>query len=398
MRICKIYDGDYPWDVRVEKITSTLVKNGHEVHLLCRNLKKRPVYEYLNKVHIYRLPYSKYSYINNILGFPAFFNPLWLLMIYRIVRKYSADLILVRDLPIALSAVFIGRLCRLPVIIDMAEDYPAMVRHILKSEGFNPMNLIIRNPFLVECIEALCVSRVDRIFTVILESKSRLMDQYHLDRSRIHIVSNTPRLSDVNMMELTDRIPEPSRTIKLIYIGGLQEARNLDVVLKGMAVNTENIDCTLTILGTGRGEDNLKKLVKTLRIQNKVIFKGWVEHNAIGNYLRTSDIGIIPHAVTKHTNTTVPNKLFDYMAYAKPVLASDTKPVQRIIDSECCGLIYRYDSPEDFRDKLGRLTDRKIRASMGANGRKAIELRYNWELDSGNLLDAIEKCTLHQHL
>ena len=41
MRILKIYDGDYPWDVRVEKITQSLLGAGHEVRLLCRNLGGR---------------------------------------------------------------------------------------------------------------------------------------------------------------------------------------------------------------------------------------------------------------------------------------------------------------------------------------------------------------------
>ena len=37
MRICKIWDADYPWDVRVEKVARSLTEAGHEVHLVARN-------------------------------------------------------------------------------------------------------------------------------------------------------------------------------------------------------------------------------------------------------------------------------------------------------------------------------------------------------------------------
>jgi len=43
MRILKIYDGDYPWDVRVEKVAETLIAAGHSVRLLCRNRRRQPM-------------------------------------------------------------------------------------------------------------------------------------------------------------------------------------------------------------------------------------------------------------------------------------------------------------------------------------------------------------------
>jgi glycosyltransferase involved in cell wall biosynthesis len=131
--------------------------------------------------------------------------------------------------------------------------------------------------------------------------------------------------------------------------------------------------------------------VDRLNLKERVVLKGWVNHESIGKILMMSDIGIIPHPKTRHTNTTVPNKLFDYMAYKKPVLASDTEPVRRIVQSENCGLIYRHDSPQDFRDKLLQLIERKTREAMGTNGRKAVERQYNWEADSKELLAAVQE-------
>ena len=42
LRIVMVWDGDYPWDVRVEKVCTTLIASGHEVHLVCRNSAGTP--------------------------------------------------------------------------------------------------------------------------------------------------------------------------------------------------------------------------------------------------------------------------------------------------------------------------------------------------------------------
>jgi Glycosyltransferase Family 4 len=222
LRICKIYDGDYPWDVRVQKVMSTLVAQGYEVHLVCRNQGKRPTYEYLDKVHIHRLFPLRSHRLNSAISFPAPLNPLWLHTIRGVVRKIRANIIIVRDLPLTLAAIFIGRIYDLPIIFDMAENYPAMVLDIWKFGRFKASNLIARNPLIVRSVEALSVRGVDKIWAVVEESKSRLLREYPISESKIGIVSNTPRLSDIPTKILDTATPDRDGSLKLVFIGGLE--------------------------------------------------------------------------------------------------------------------------------------------------------------------------------
>ena len=391
MRICTIYDADYPWDVRVEKVLATLVESGYEAHLVCRNLSKRRLYERVDGFHIHRLPYIPFNALNHVFSFPVFCHPVWLWKILGVVKKNRIDVIIVRDLPLAAAAIVVGRLCVVPVVFDMAEDYPAMIRDMWKFDGFKLANLCLRNPWAVERVEAACIRRVDSIVTVVEESKRRLLDQYHLEEADVYIVSNTPRLAQLPAVQPRHEVEETRGTTNLIYLGGLQAVRSLDVVLRGIALSKGEHDCHLTIVGNGGVEKRLRALVDALHMRGRVVFKGWIEHSEIGEVLQSSDIGIVPHSATPHTNTTVPNKLFDYMAYAKPVLASDTLPVQRIVEAESCGLVYRYDSPEDFSAKLGQLMDLRVRTRMGLKGRRAVENKYNWDKHSRSLRQAITR-------
>ena len=98
--------------------------------------------------------------------------------------------------------------------------------------------------------------------------------------------------------------------------------------------------------------------------------------------VRRSDVGVIPHHATEHWNTTLPNKLFDYMAAGIPVLSSDTIPVKRTVNGTGCGLIYRDRDHDDFARQAMQLAKPAVRHRLGSAGRTAIVERYNWELDA----------------
>ena len=57
MRGLFVWDSDYPWDIRVEKICTTLLENGWEVDLVCRNRLRRPLEDTYNGVYVHRLPF-----------------------------------------------------------------------------------------------------------------------------------------------------------------------------------------------------------------------------------------------------------------------------------------------------------------------------------------------------
>src|SRR5438876_7289562 len=59
--------------------------------------------------------------------FPAFFNLRWVRLICDTSRRTSADLILCRDMPLAPTAVYVARRLGLPVVLDVAESYRAMI-------------------------------------------------------------------------------------------------------------------------------------------------------------------------------------------------------------------------------------------------------------------------------
>ncbi len=399
MKILKIWDADYPWDIRVEKICRALAHQGHEVHLLCRNQRRLSSYEQWEYGHIHRLSFFSNPTINFFLSFPAFFNPLWFRAACKLINAYNIDLILVRDLPLTLTAVAAGRLRGLPMIWDMAENYSFLIKDVWRYEPFRVQNLFVRNPYVVKFIEEIALQVVDQVLVVVEESRQRLIVA-GVANHKIAVVSNTPDLSAIrNMpktMDISDRRLFEKRYV-VLYVGGLEAARGLDQVIDALAVAISAVpDLLFLIIGQGNSEKKLKERVGELGLAEHVHFRGWVDFHRLLPFLKHSDVGIIPHFVTEHTNHTIPNKLFDYMSQGLPVIASNAKPMVRILRKEQCGFIFK--NVSELARYIIKLRDPCLRKTMGERGKQAVQRTYNWMHDAYVLEQAVNRSTKYSAL
>lgn len=392
MKICKVWDADYPWDVRVHKVATALTGAEHEVHIVARNRKGMPVEEQLPEGTIHRLaPLPVLGRrLSDASMFPAFFNPRWIWAIYSTARRTGADLILVRDLPLAPTAVWVGRWLRRPIVLDMAENYPAMMRGIWETGVQRPLDWLVRNPTSVRWVEHWVLQRVNHILVVIEESKDRLIS-LGVPAERITIVSNTPPLERLKVLNPRQHYAG-SGPLEVIYLGLLEAPRGVGVLIEAVArCRSTGTPVALTIIGNGRERIAFERQSQRLGLGSDVVrFKGYVPYSEALQLLQAADVGVIPHLANESWNTTIPNKLFDYMAGGLAVLTSDAKPAARIVQETGAGEVYRDTDPADLAAALGRLTDAHHLARCRAAGQEAIRTTYHWERDAESLCNTLE--------
>ena len=56
LKIVYLWDADYPWDVRTQKVCSALSDAGHEVHIVARNRAWSPARQQLPEGTVHRMP------------------------------------------------------------------------------------------------------------------------------------------------------------------------------------------------------------------------------------------------------------------------------------------------------------------------------------------------------
>jgi glycosyltransferase involved in cell wall biosynthesis len=391
MNILYIWDADYPWDIRVEKICRSLIDNGHSVHIVARNLKNRAEYDLIDGLHIHRIAFFKVLILNYLLSFPAFFSPIWHHLINEVIYKFKIETIIVRDLPMAIAGIWAAKRWNIPVYFDMAEDYVSMLWNVWKYKRFNPMNFLVRNPLLAYFVEKYAIKRMNHIFIVVDEAIS-VIARAGGNKQKVSLVSNTPNLHDFENHG-TD-IPQSnilrmSQKYSIVYCGNILLARGISIMIDSIIHLSKYMnDFQFVVIGDGYALKELQSQVVKRHHESYVWWLGWIEHSSMLQYIKLARIGIIPNYVSRHTNTTIPNKIFDYMACGIPVVASNAIPMKRIIESENCGEVFKSGDSLSLSNAILKVRDSTI--DYGSNGRAAIVNKYNWDFDKKRLFDVIE--------
>lgn len=406
MNICKVWDAEYPWDIRVEKVCTALTNAGHTVHLTARNRDGEALRERLPEATVHRM--SPLSGIAKSLDaasqFPAFFNPRWYHLIRRTAIETEADLILCRDLPLAPTSYSVSEKLGIPVVLDMAENYPAMMRDLWTTGTQRPWDVAVRNPWLVSLVERWTVPRMDHVLVVVEESRDRLVEM-GISPEKITIVSNTPPRSRANESQINDRPggddhrdDQPDRgddALEVVYLGLMEKARGVSMLLKAAArCRSRGVPVRLSLIGDGQDLDFFVEQAEELGLNNQEArFHGFVENREALRRVARADVGAIPHHAYESWNTTIPNKLFDYMAAGIPIVASKTIPVERVVKRTDCGRVF---NDRDTTSLVRALTElyqagQKTRSRLGRKGQQAVISHFNWEQDSDRLVSVLER-------
>lgn len=392
MDIVYLFQDPYPWDIRVEKIVTSLAGAGHNIHVVARNRGTEATYEVLDaRIDIHRLPRGHARWSNQLLNFPAFFSPFWIGRLAQTVRRTNACLIIVRDLPLAATALIVSRLTGVAAIMDMAENYPAMIQSTWRFRGARPLDYVIRNPRLLKRLERFVVPRLDGVM-VVSEANRERVKSLNTTMPQTWVVGNTPSIvhSVTYLEHPTAAMVQAHSGIKLLYVGFLEHMRGLEIAIRCLPILlASGAMPLLTIVGDGEHRQELERLAVALGVASNVQFSGWIDQRFLPSIIAAADICLIPHYVTEHTDTTLPNKIFDYMAQAKPVVVSHAAALRYIVERFQCGASYTDTSPDDLARQILPMVDPERRRKLGEAGYKAVRETFNWDVDRAILLEAV---------
>ena len=393
MRIVYVWDADYPWDVRTEKVCLALADAGHEVHIAARNRQWRPLRERLPEGEVHRMPPWRWAgrRLDGALSFPAFLSPRWIAHLDRVVREARPDVVIARDLPLCPTAIRAARKAGAAVVFDMAENYPERLRDIRAIGRQRGWDFLVRNPAAAEAVERWCLPRVDRVLAVVEESAGRVV-RMGVPAARVAVVSNTPPAARAR--ETPPREPRGAgEPLGLVYLGLMEVPRGLADLLRAVALlRGRGVEVRLRLIGRGRDLPVLQALAGELGLEPPwVEFAGWVPGHADAlARVAAADVAVMPHHATEAWNTTISNKTFDFMAAGLPVVSSDAAPAARILRETGAGVVVPSRDPAALAAAIERLRDPALREALGRAGQRAVLSTYNWEADAAELLRVVE--------
>jgi glycosyltransferase involved in cell wall biosynthesis len=390
MRICLVYQGEYPSPAaeRLEKIAQTLSAAGHDVFVLCNNYGSHSQAEerYGNLQVIRFRALFRNRTLNRILYFPVFLNPIWIVQLLLVIRRFRIQAIQVIDIPLALAALAVGRAFGLPVVMDMWENYPEALKGWAKLDW---KVRLFKNPAVARAVELFVIPRVNQLFVVVDEQKERLIAE-GVPPDRIRVLTNAPDVYMFTSGTASTGTPlgADDDAYKLLYVGVITVERGLEDIIRALPLlRAELPKLRFYIAGTGSHEAYHKRLVESTGVDDLVRFTGWVPFDQIQFYIAQSDLCVIPHVRSKFIDTTIPNKLFQYMLMGKPLLVSDAKPLARVVRESGCGFIFESGRPDSAAAAIRTAHAARGDASIGERGKDCVLRKYTWEKASPVLID-----------
>jgi glycosyltransferase involved in cell wall biosynthesis len=400
MKILMLLEEVFPPDVRVEKEARTLLKAGHELCLLSQGANDKPREEIIEGMKVIRtkLPpprgffsngsqmilrraWDEFRFVCN------FIDPFWQKALAEAVEQEKPQALHIHDLTMIKTGLSVAQAFNIPLVADLHENFIEGLRAWRTGWKGKVANLI--SPlWRWKQMEKSCLSRVDKIITVVDEGKEHYMKDCNILPKRITVVMNVEDDYFYSVPIDEEIVKRYAFYFTILYVGGFGGHRGIHTAILAMPDILRKIpSARLLLVGSGSNEDRLKRLARDLGVAEEVEFCGWQPFALIRSYIAASHVCLVPHIASGHTNTTIPHKLFQYMVMAKPVIVSSAKPLTRIVKETGAGLIYPSGDAGALAETVIRVfRDKDLAARLGNAGRTAVEERYNWKIEEEKLI------------
>jgi len=176
----------------------------------------------------------------------------------------------------------------------------------------------------------------------------------------------------------------------VMYLGTTQSFCGLDFLIEKIPIMLEKIpDFKLLIVGDGELLEALKKQVKTLGIEKRVIFTGFIPYVQVSRYSSLAKLCVNTFRITNMTKKLSPVKIFDLLACGKTVIATPLEGLLYDFPKIKNVLIYS-DLNNIDSSIISALEDDKME-SFGIRGREYVEKNFSWKKVSNKMLNEFSK-------
>jgi glycosyltransferase involved in cell wall biosynthesis len=287
----------------------------------------------------------------------------------RAAIRERADLYVTHDPELTFVAWLLSALGK-TVVYDMHENTPKQVL----TKSWVPSYL--RRP------AAMALAAVHRTLLrnlpVVFAESSYAKDYAYVHRS-VAVLNMPPR-----------GVPsERYNQLTLGYIGGVTELRGAGTTLEALRLLAERRLCPdFECIGPidPRCKRQLVQLAEQL--PGDIRLRGYMTSDIGWLKIARCHVGLAVLKNIPNYYESFPGKMFEYMSFGLPVIVSNFPLYRDIVDRIGCGLCVDPDSPELLAEAIEwMLTHPKEAHEMGERGRRAVDERYNWDIEYRKLLD-----------
>lgn len=199
-----------------------------------------------------------------------------------------------------------------------------------------------------------------------------LINQWNLNKYAHKIFIAHEHYIDFQKFDVKTLINERENIIG--YIGRLSPEKGVLNFVKSIPeVLQEYPDLKFFIGGNGNLSEDLYHLVKSQKLDDKVIFEGWISHSQLPIYLNKLKLLVLPSY-----SEGLPNIMLEAMACQTPVLATPVGAIPDVIIDGETGFIMEDNSPESIAKNIIKVLENPELGIISINGRKFVEKHFSY--------------------
>jgi glycosyltransferase involved in cell wall biosynthesis len=245
-----------------------------------------------------------------------------------------------------------------------------------------------------------CYRRVNRwvskICVVSNAVKDMVVEEEGVNPDKVRVIYNGVDVNNFQSVhqnfDLRKQLGLSAEDVVLIYVGNLRPVKGHIYLIKALKKIVHTHPSTkLLLVGEGEEEQTLRHLAKELDIEKNVLFLG--QRSDVKDLLNIADIGVLTSL-----SEGMSNALLEYMAMAKPVVATNVGGNKDNVTDGLTGILVPPQDDESLADALIKLAkDSALRQSMGQAGRKRIEDLFHIERTVQQYENIYRECLTHEH-
>ncbi len=365
-------------------LAENLVASGHEAFVFT------PGKTYANKLdpafskyQVYRLK----SIVNPFRrGYRLTFAPDW--EIETLVRKINPDIIHLQDPAMIGQALRrVGKKLGIPVIITNHFSLEYALSYVKALNWFRPI-------FRTELINYLVLfyNKCDAVVTP-TETFRRQIEKWGV-KTPVRAISNgieiekfLEHFSKEKLTAIRTKFHLPANPL-VLYLGRIDTDKSIDVLIKSIPAVLTRTNAHFVITGTGGELDNLKELVKELKVDNAVTFIGFLDHNSddfVGLY-KSASLFAIPSTIETQSIVTL-----EAMSSGLPVVAARAGALPELVHNQKNGYLFKPGHSKMLAEEIiNILSNRKMAKKMGEESVK-IAMTHQMNRAFGEMLDLYEE-------
>ncbi len=334
-------------------------------------------------------PLTRRSVVNRAINYFSFSLKAFLIGMRMIAQGQSFHYVLGSSPPllIGLVAYLLSLAARAEFFLEVRDLWS----QTMAANGFIKNRLAIH---MNRMLESFLYRKAHRLIVVSRPFTDEIEAQVPGSRQKTHFIPNGadmefyqyPRLWKGSFLS---RPPQEAPRYNIVYAGVFSDYTRLETVLEAAScLKADYPDICFNLVGGGYQFDRLRALAQERSLDN-VVFWGALPKNRISKFLMEADLSLINYRALDVFGQVLPNKLFDYLAAGRPILAAVPEgEVSRVLDESRAGMSV---APENVAALVEKIRwfyhnqDEGLR--MGLYGQQYVRRQFNRALLVERLLE-----------